>query len=569
MKRLISLLTALTLTLVLVSGVALAAPAQQGIDLDDVAALAAYAPEGTDVFAAIRTDDAYLDTWEALINRLAAQVGEEEVDLREMFDAESDMPYDMVRAVLGDSAAVYIPSLESVIMTGSDNLPVILAIEIVSPSIATALVEDNIFMDDYNVITLDDGSVLYEPNFEDDFINPPSYLITEDAFFMGEFGRGLANVVLPGADRRSLAQSENFNEALDAMPRDDYNVFGYADLSGTLELFGALLPLFTAELGVDFELDDLDLLTDGVGMLALGAVIVDDRAFVLDLVTSGDAFEGTADPVDLDLLDRVPDNTPLLIMGSGLGDGVTAALDAVELLNDLILLDDPEAFDEIAPFDLSSVATFLRFSFEGTYGVDFEDAMAALNGDFITYLTTGYNPEMSELFLGSNLLIATQDPEATTELVEAIAEILTDVLVPAVFADGVVTAPLGTIISMDELLTFSVAATDEIVIMGSEQDVAFALEPGDDSLTSTDAFAFESTLFLDEPTTLWYIDTEPLRALIRGLLADERVQDMLTPDDRFGLGSTEMALGLLTSSSITAGETDGGYALRLTLTLGE
>lgn len=566
MKRLTLLLSALILTLAAFGGLAMAAPAAQGegVPTDDLTALAVYAPEDTALFATIRTDDAYVDILEGLLNGVAANLeipGSEPLDLREAIGEETGTPYEMLRLLLGDSVAAYIPSFEALLLGGMNDFPAILVADITSQPVAVGVVEDMladaIEFGDYQVIEREDGSVLFEADFSAD----GSFLITEDALFFGAFGADLSEIVLPGDDMRNLTQSEAFQNTVNAMPRDDYNFLAYVDPSTTIELValfaGSALP------EVDVEASEL---ADMVGQIAVGGVIVDERSLVLDLTSTGDTPMEYA-PFDLALLERVPETTPLLIAGNGLGTLVQQSLDQLAVIDGLIETLEPGAFDELGPIRFESIGTFIRFSFEGTYGIDFDAAMDALDGDFITYVTTGYLTETSELQLGANTLFVTEDVETTTALVEALAEIASEIFNPTTFEDGLLDIPFGALFSMPELATLQIATQDDLVIFGSEQDVAFALEPGESNLTTSDRFAFEEALFLEDTNTLWYVDTQPLRDLLAAFVED--MGDQLSARDRDDLSGLSVVLGLLDTATITGAETDGGMAIRLTLTFAD
>ncbi len=573
MKRITLFLTLLALMTAVIGG-ASARTVEQGTDLSDLTALAAYAPDGTSVFAAIRTDDGYFDTFDAVIGNIAAALGTTAQDL---IGVESvsvlfndglgpDVNFDVaVRPWLGDTAALYIPAVENLLFGGGGDQPFIFAFSVVDQDLADAFVQSaigDLLQTEAITRTEEDGVILYEPALR----FQPAFVITEDALLYGVLGNNFADVVLPGAEVPSLAQSEAFDLTLNTLPRTDYNIAAYVDLTNLLDLVGSFLPLLVGpETGITLppELLEPGVISDAIGRFALGAVIISDRALVLDISTTGSAFTSINAPaVDLALLERVPASAGLLVQGSGLGDIGRAAIESIGLLEALIASTDPEALRDIEPFRLSDAATFVRLSFEGTFGVEFNTAMNALNSDFVTYLTFDVNEQTSEASVGVNAILRSRDADVTDVIVERVAGIFTDIFNPATFEDGVLNVPFGALVYDPAALSFSIATDGDLILVGDSGDVAFMGGETDGAATLTDltVYGFESSLFLPGTTSVWLVNFPPFATVSAAMT------EMLSGEDAMNAAMAGMALSVFDSASITTAPTDGGTAIRLTLT---
>jgi hypothetical protein len=556
MKRLLLL----TLFVMMLPLAVQAAPAAQDQDESEfIVDLAQYAPDGTTLYAAVRTDVGYFDTLSAVANNIIAQLppeaGAEPIDLSALIASEIPFSIDW----LGDAAAVYLPSLEDALFSGLE-FPFIITASLADVDAATNFF-DSVLTDGVTRSELDNGAIFYEAEIRVD----PSVLIAGDVVFIGVFAPNFSNVVLPGDDLRDLSQSDAFADAIDALPEGDaYNAFAYVDLGAIGTLVQDVLPMLSGQ-GLPPELAEIDL-TEALGQLAVGAVIYDERALMLDIALTSEALADfiAAEPVDLDLLELAPADTVAVIQGTALGPRVIEVVDIFATLDALITSFEPSAFDGFGPLRPASISTFLRLSFEGTYGMDLDETLGALDGDFAFYLTANYNAESNSIDLGSNALLVSSNPDNTAQFVEELTEIVTESFNAATFEDGILDIPFGAVISMPDLLTLTVATDDEIVVVGSPQDVDFALEPGDDSLSATDAFVYDDEmLILDDAISVWYLATEPIVALVDDLIDAE----ILSESEAGQVGLVTLLVGLLDSATISAATPDGeAFVIRVTLT---
>lgn len=556
MKRLLILFLALLLLAVI------PASAQEDEMMTGPLALAEYAPAEAVVFASVNTSDDFIETANGLIAEYAGRIAEatgepvDEVDVRDLFTDGDDA--DDFSAWLGESAAVIVPSVN--VLLNDPNTALVGLLEVDDFEAALDYYADlyafNVEQGDYVVIEQEDGSVLYEAQVS--FIS--SVLITEEVAVFGT----IDDVLLPGADARRLSDDETFNQTINALPEDAYNALVYINPQGGFTLAQQLLPLF---LGSDMPEDlDLEAVGEAVGSQALGFTLLGERTLAMDYAQFGATTDLAEDPLDLAMLDYVPADAAFVIEAQGLGATLSGALAALYELDAFLVesnLTPPEAQQVLGFVGPGDLATFITLSLEGTYGIDLDETLQWLNGDFVLYL----RPVLTETSpLGGAVetgwVVNTDNPEATAELVEATADLAQRQFDPATFEDDTLTVPFGAVVSLPEFSPLVMTATDDVFAVGTGDTVERALDP-DDTVTDTDAYAFESDLFLDDPSLLFYISVEPLREFTLTLLEDS---GMVNEDD---LEAASALLNLLDSAAVTTSRAERISTARFTLTLGE
>jgi hypothetical protein len=576
-KFTIIILTLLALTAW--AGISAAEPAQLGVPLDDLTVLANYAPENVPFFAAIRTDDAYIDELDgllaSLIDKLPPDTAPPEYSsLRDLLNAafaegtDGAMSFDEdARPWLGDTIAVFVPSLE-VLMGGAD-LPVVMGATITDQAALNdfvgAVLEDALANQYYQRIEREDGSILYQGTF----FSSPSVLILEDAVFVGILDDEMRPLVLPGQDRVKLSLTSPFRDAMDALPEDHYNAVLYTDIVDGIRRFG---PMFTMQLPPELQgMFDASEIADMLGQQAVGLVTLQDRSLVMDVVSTGD-MGMVSSPLDPDFLAHVPADTALLLQNNGLADQVRYLLGLLDKADDLLTDLGVYPLEDAGPFanlQLHHLGTFLKLSFEGSTGLDFDTTLDWMNGDHALFvsLPTGAEPVFGfdmGFSVQSGLVMATDNPGETAAYVEALAGVAADMFTTATYEDGLVNIPLGDLISKPELGNIAVGSNQDVIAAGDRQAVEFALNPGDQSITSTPTFTFEQGVFLPETGFLAYIDLAPVRAALTAFY--EANPDQVRTKEAAGLRSL---LSMFDTASITATCDDTGGKIRFSLTLGE
>lgn len=572
-KFAIIILTLLALTAL--AGISAAEPAQQGAPLDDLTVLANYAPDGVPFFAAMRTDDGYIDQLDGLLASLIAKLPPDEMpmemtslrDVLNMVLAEGSdgaLSFDAdVRPWLGNSAAVFVPSLEAIL--GGSDFPVVIGATITDQAAANDLIamlmEEAVEAQYYQVIEGDDGSILYQGAF----FSTPSILILKDALFIGILDDDLGPLVLPGQDKVKLAQTGAFGDAMDALPEDDYNIVLYLNLVDAIRRFG---PMFTMELPPELQgLFDANDIATMLGQQVVGLTAIQGRSLVVDMVSTGET-DMMVQPLDPNFLAHVPADTALLLHQNGLGDQVRYLLGLLDAADELLTDFGVYPLEDAGPFanlQLHHIGTFFQLSFEGTTGLDFDTTLDWMNGDHAMFvsLPTGAEPIFG-MELGfdivSGMVMATDNPGETSAFVQSLADMAADMYATASYDGGLLNISLGDLISMPELGNIAVGSNDSVIAAGNRSAVDFALKPGDASIMSTPTFMFEQGTFLPDANFLAYIDLAPVRAALTAFF--EANPEEVRADEVAGMRSL---LSMFDTASITA----SGDAMRFSLTLGQ
>lgn len=567
MKKLTTtLFLVLLLALTSMVGVTSATP------IDELTDLAEFAPEDTLFFATLRTDDAYIETWDGLLARVLEVVPDApeatvadllSMGLSDMMGAPIDFETD-IRPWLGDNIAVTVASFNA--LNALSN-PFTLILDLADAEAAEAAFEPMLF--GYTAEETEDGTL-----YTGEFSSEPAYLFTDDALFIGDLTTGINRMVMPSADTLSLDQNEAFTATLDMLPEDEYNIVAYINPGGVVNQVAALIPLL---LGQQVEGLSPQEISEAIGTQALGFTILEDRVLSMDYAVISE-FSTESTPIDLELLSLVPADTPLLIQTQGAGNFINTLFGLLELLEDALAefeiwpTEDAGPFANIGPTDLG---TFIRLSVEGTFSIDLDETLDWMSNDALTYTSLMIDEDADvPVRLGNGNIMTTDNPEATAAFVEGQAARILNVFNTATFEDGVITIPVGAVFSQPD--TNKIASTDTFYVSGTSDLVDFALAPGE-SLLDTDTYAFESGLFLEGTATLWYIDMAPIREAFDVAVASGMLEDMAD----MGMGDMDMALteenaavisdllGLLDTSSITSVSGDGDGVSRFTLTLGE
>jgi hypothetical protein len=579
MKRL-TLLSILLLLMVVVGGTS-ARNVEQGTGLSDLTRLAEYAPEGTSVFAAMRVDDNYFDTLDGVAETIANGLDTTVNDLLgvpsvsallESFLSDADINFATdVEPWLGDTLALYIPAVENQLFGGnSDQLPFIIALEITDQLLADGFVltlYEDALQRESMTRTAKDGIIIYEASLR----FQPSVVLTGDALILGVLGTGFADVVLPDSTTPNLADSDVFNATLGALPASSYDVVAYADLTNIIDLLTTFIPaMLEPEMReqIPAELFEPGFLSSRFGRFALGGFAADDRALVLDVVATGTFFTDdlVVDDIDLSLHDYLPSSTGLLVHGRGLGSITRGLVDLIGVVQDAINSFDPTLLQQIEPFQLQDIATFVRLSFEGTYGVEFDRAMYALDGDFLLFAALSYDDTASVGQINLNGLLRSLDAEATNIIFERAAEIVTDIYNPATFEDGELYIPLGDLIYEPDFGELLVTTEGNLIFSSlGIGDVSFARERGqnvDSPFTETAAYEAVSAFFLPDASSVLLVHFEPIFDVVNGVFSD--VEASLGIED-----ATRAGNNVLETALITTAPTDGGFAIRFVLILAE
>lgn len=539
--------------------------------VDELTELSEFVPADAPLFAIIRTDQAYIEALDGLLDQVIANFPPNAVPPLTVESLLEDFVADVsegalsfsedLRPWVGDSLGVVVSSFEAV----NASTPINLLVDLADYDTAEAFFEASLPLGDgYTREEGEDGSIRYIP----DFSEQPTYVLYEEVLFIGTPQAGLNQLLAPGADAVGLNQSENFQATIAALPTDDYNILAYINPDVITEPLLQFLPFILSQAGVPPT--DLSMLEDvSLGQQALGFTLLEGRSLVMDYAAINGPMVGN-DPLNMALLDLLPDDTALVVHGQGIGSTINFLFAALELLDSALTefgvwpLDQaPAALADLGADDLG---VFIRLTVEGTFNIDLEETLAWMSDDVVVAAGATLNEDM---MLGveavSTTIISTDNPEATAELVEGIAALATNAFAPATFEDGMLTIPVGTLISQPELGVQMITSTDEFFISGTANAVNFALGGDGDALTSTEGYAFESGLFLPEPTSLLYIDMAPIREAANAAIA---ASGMIDPEGEEAIIANTL-LSIIETSSVTIASNGDSSTARFTLTVSE
>ncbi len=571
MRKLLVIMTILTLALMSTVGVANATP------VDELTALAEYAPEGAPVFAVIRTDAGYIETLDGLTARIAAAVGqpmETPVSdaIASVLPGTVDFATD-IRPWLGDSIAVLLNGID----TESGDQPIVFAFSVSDNAAAEAWLDSYFAAEIGTSMTKSEEAdgTLYaaESSFD------ASALLADGVLFYA-LAASLDTLVMPADDAVNLAQTSEFQDVVGALTENDYNALIYINGEVLATEIAPLFEMMSQQSSSNMEamgmmgIGSLEDLAGMVGQQALGFTLIDGRSLVMDYAVAGDEMENEQAPVDLSILEHIPANTILAAVNDGAGDMVNQFFDALEMLDAMMaengmtmseMGDLPPAFDII---NFHSLAVFIRQMYEGTTGLNLDDTLTLLNGTNALYVSI--DPQevrgVSVPVPSPGVLFMTDDADASAAYVEAMAGIVTDIFANATFEDGVLHLPaneLGLVVpeeyqSLVGLLDMELASGEGFIAFGRPATVQYALDPQGNNLTDIGTYEYESGLFLEDPTSVWLINVPPVIDPLINFLTES---EMASESD---IAMLESLLHIVATSSITISDHHARFTITLT-----
>ena len=588
--RMLVIVMILMLSVTLMIGTTSATSAQELTDL------AQFAPEDTPLFAAVRTDDGFIDSLDSLLELLGetgAEMGDaEDGGIRALLDmALSEMGAfeggfdENVRSWLGDTAVAFMPSFD--LMMG--ELDAYIVFDVTDEASAIAFVETllaNDLEDEFYEMVEEEGVVAFTPTT----FSGMGYAIAYDALVISMSG-SFDSLIAPDADMLDLSNNSQFNAFVDSLPADEYNAVVYTDLGVIAEqTVGIVAMLATMQTDVDVPEIDFDALVDTLDMqLGMGFTLLNDRSLVIDSVMfpseelneAMSLFMASTEAVDLDILNYVPADAPLVAIGSGFGDSINGLFTALEQLDqfladfDVSLADmDTEGVPEgLANRSLSDIGTFIRLAFEGTTGLSLEETLAGMNGTYAFYAGVDAVEAMDSVVpvVDMGMVMFTDDADSSASYVEAVADFTTSMLTRATFEDGVLTVPADVLgISVPDMPSADMILTsnDELLVAGSSDTVSALLDGDSETLLDNTVYTYESELFLADSSMVWYFNSAPLLDVLETFYAEMGMDDMDMQLE--GIGDIEALFSLgesIDSGSISISTSDDVVVTRLSLTL--
>jgi len=511
-----SVLKIIAFVLMLMLGVAILPAAAQ----DSSAPFAEYFPADSALYAYIRTDDAYIDQLDGLLARVSAALPAEAnipagLTLRsglDMIAAQLGGDFDSVfRSWLGDGIAVGVsPAMMGANSGDGEGL---IAVSITDRSALLSLIGEIMARGGGSLTPTEiNGYTVF------DLDNSSSIAVGDNVAFVAPRRDLLPLESLP---ENSLAGNAAFNESLDQLPAESYNILLYADLS-TIQAS----QLANGEIAVSE-------IVPGIGATAVGATILDSTTLTIDVAQSVDTsviMEGLNIPavgaVDPAFLAHVPADATLVIQGTNLKALYDAFIASVPTLTAQDF--DPTTEEEIQ-LGLAQVDTL----FQSFVGVTLQDGVLSwLTGDYALFLTYQVpEPGTPTLFTSSlfpdqpvttlsfeaGLVIKATDPAKAQALVDGIGNALTQfganagVTVAREEIAGtnavVITTPAVAPAPAVELV---LAANDSVFVFGTRQAATAALQ-GDGGLSGAARYvASTDSILLPGATTVWYADANTI-----------------------------------------------------------
>lgn len=568
---------------------------------EELTSLADYFDADTPVFLSFRTDGAFIDELDALIERIRDGLPRGTVppfSLREELDRSLTQPFgedatfeNTFGTWLGDTASVGILSLDGMMGRGmgGEESPVLVAIDITDREAAEDFVEQVVDMGMALERDTDGDWTTYLP--EEDFVNT-AIAIGDDVMFIGT-----SEDVLPlSGDIRSLANDETFAADIDRLPADDYSWVARLNLG---DFLSEMMSVVEAMGGMDdmppgFE--SFMAIYDNYPTQAMGFTVLDERSLTFDFAQApldfGAVFEGTPfadmmptgyEPVDLSFAEHVPADAPLMIQGSNFGYSVDVSIETLAWLAEFGMQmnmkngrmdDDVPAF--VQNLDAGDIRAFIDLGFAGLTGLDLrEEVLPLLNGNAAMFLRV-LPAETINYTIDLGLAFEVTDAAGTQALYDALLNSLAEY--EANFSEEGNTIVLPDVIRgffpvdaqaslEDPRLDFLIGLSDDVFAFGSRDAVDFAVNGGDGSLADDPAFQDAQQFFLPGAVSVAYVGFEPISDLL------DSVGGMMGRSAQaFGsdLEDAQLLLGLFSSASITATmDEDFSTTARFVLTLSE
>ncbi|MFN8372559.1 MAG: DUF3352 domain-containing protein [Anaerolineae bacterium] len=550
MKKFLLLLTLCVLLLGVLPGAALAA------SVEDLTALASYYPADTVVFAAIRSDAAYLETLNGLLTRIERRTDSPIMTIEDMLNQSlsvNNLSFeDDIRPWLGDSIALGVRDLNSRFSPGF-----MIAVDVTDNAALAALLDnaaqDSSSGEEYTQYEFD-GAVLR--------LYGNVLLVSQTEQMLDDAAEG---------DR--LSDSEDFSATLALLPEPDYNAVIYLQTNEIMDLLREQMAAQAAQTGMDLAMFDQ---FNVAGSEAVGLTVINDLGFAIDIAARpaeevNPDFAPATDsaPLDLGFAARVPAGAWLYMQDTNFGDDVRRSINLLAFVMEMGI--DQQVAQSMArgqqipafldQLDRNDVRAFINLAFAGFTGLNFEnDVLANLDGNIAMYLglveneELGYAPEMG--------VVAEMDGDASQHIFDSLQNALNQYEANFSVEGNVITIPSparlmapsdADIPELDNpALDLLLGYNDEVFAAGTRTAVQFSLDPGDASLATNPNFVAAQDYFLPDAETLLFADLAPVIRFIDDEVASQASQ--------YGNDALKV-LSLFDSASITSRVDDDGTAL--------
>lgn len=476
------------ITLFIITVLTLGSAVMQNDMQAGVRAMARYYPADTWLFAAIRLDDAYIETLDGIIGRITEPLAALQAPLPSLSAIISETP--TAAAVVdwaGDHAAIGI-SGDPGRLVPSD---IVITVEVDDPAAALAFLREQFPFseqldgDGYTGL-VDQGASIF--------------IFTDHLMIYGA-RVDAPRPVLSWLSARTLETSADFTTALDALPEPGYNALAFIQPTAFVSM---LAP--TSSIPLDLT------------PTAVGLTITADTTLVIDGASlPGSGIITTPPTPDPAFIRYVPADANAFVLAHSLSNLINSGLTAAALIQADSRLPDPR----------TTVSDAL-----GSLGLDLQrDILDWMTGDYAVFARLDVVPVaaglvQSRLNLDDNfdfglVIDATADPNLARRLAARLGGLIG---MASASSDGAIAVSSDTIAGQDvTLITISgsqpaapgemirqqiaLGATDAVFFLASPA-YAEAIITGGPSLLTSPVYADAAAHLLPNASSVWYADSD-------------------------------------------------------------
>ncbi len=530
--------------------------------VEGLTALATFFPADTVIFAAIRSDDDFIESVNNVLRRIERRTDNPIMTVQDILNqtisVNSGLTFeDNIRPWLGDTIAVGVQDFSA--RTGPSY---VVAVSVTDSDLLAALLElgamDSSSGEEYTQYDFPSTSVRLYGNV---------LVVSVRGDILDSFAEG---------DR--LSDSEDFSATLELLPESDYNAIVYIQ---TAEIMAALpaqmeaantRDVVTVFCSTDAAMQIFNQFS-ARGSQALGFTVVNEWGFAMDFVSR--AAEGLnpelspatdAAPLDFGFAANIPADAPLYVQDTNVGEDVRRAINLLALVFELgidqSIADATASGEQVNQFmdsiNRNDVRAFINLAFAGFTGLNLEnDVLANLNGNtgiYLRFLSDEVGP-----FTTDGAIVAEMDGDASERIFNSLNDALTQYEADFSVDDQVITLRLPMPTPEDPTIDVAVHPTmdlllgynDDVFVVGTRSAAEYSLNPDGDSLADTEEFSAAQAYFLPDAETLLYIDLNFLVPFID--------DNLMSNQSQYGNDALK-ALSLFTSASITSRVDDDGTA---------
>lgn len=556
--------------------------------------LAQYVEDDAVAFVSMRTDDGFIATIDALVDRVRPFLPEDELptsqNLTEFLDdtlqdVQLGTFEDTIRPWLGDTAAVAAYLGDS----GNMNDPfesgdVIIAIE--ADGIAALTFFEPFFDEDVQSGELEVGEV---GEFTTYFDERESTVIAfgNDAIFITVSTEEDPMDLLPVDNvTNPLSADAAFTTTVSQLPENDYNILIYVN---SVQLSRMSMTMMD---GLSPELTEL---LSASGATAIGFTILGEDALTIDIVQNVQRSPleifGIApyapSAIDFSFTNQAPADTVAIIQTSDFGPTVQYAIDSLETMAayvqeqggiaefidpDGVLLTERD-LEDLEEFDLDFIVDGgINRTFTQLTGLSLEsEVLPVLDGDLIAYVRTIESQGFfTPIIPDGAVLFQTSDADGAANIVSQLGVLAEQYDIPVEM--DTIGGQEVVVLPADESFGFAytgldtiLGSSDNLIAVGTRGAVNAAMS-NDGGLTDDAIFQEAQNYFLDGTQQLAYIATAPLYDDIDALIES----GLIDPEEE-GLVEVYVGLSVIESASITSVISDDNLmsTTRLVLSLAD